>query len=211
MNPVRHLDDVSLLPQPITHQSVARDTDPDRDVVALMNLGDATAALRQLMQRHGAAVYRYCRAALNDATLAEDVQQQVFLHAFRSLPGFRGQSRLRTWLFGIARHRVLDAAKARRRRRATWVEIESAIDVVDDRPSLEEQFHDAQLHQVLTACLAELDEAARTALLLRYQQGFSFEEMAKICGERPGTLQARVSRTLPLLRKWVAEQLGPQK
>src|SRR5580765_5241502 len=89
--------------------------DPDSDVVALVANGDMTGAIRRLMQRHGTAVYRYCREALRDATLADDVQQQVFIEAFRDLRSFNGRSSLRTWVFAIARHRVLDAAKARRR------------------------------------------------------------------------------------------------
>jgi DNA-directed RNA polymerase specialized sigma24 family protein len=48
-----------------------------------------------------------------------------------------------------------------------------------------------------------LAEAARTAVLLHYQQGFTFEEMAVICGEKPGTLQARVARALKALRACV--------
>src|SRR5262249_11547038 len=89
--------------------------DPDSDVLGLVANGDMKGALRRLMQRHGTSVYRYCREALRDRALAEDVQQQVFVSAFRDLPKFSGRSTVRTWLFAIARHRVLDAAKSRRR------------------------------------------------------------------------------------------------
>ena len=47
-----------------------------------------------------------------------------------------------------------------------------------------------------------------TAVVLRYQHGFTFEEMAVICNEKPGTLQARVSRALPLLRACVERTGG---
>src|SRR5262249_23650225 len=80
------------------------------------------------------AVYRYCRIALGDTVLADDVHQQVFIEAFRDLPGFAGRSTLRTWLFGIARHRVLDAAKRRRRARA-HLDITGGADLPDPRPS----------------------------------------------------------------------------
>jgi RNA polymerase sigma factor (sigma-70 family) len=96
----------------------ARRVDPDRDVLALVEAGDVPAALRHLMRRHGAAVYRYCREALRATALADDVHQQVFIEAFRDLPKFRGRSNVRTWLFAIARNRVLDAAKTRKRAQA---------------------------------------------------------------------------------------------
>src|SRR4030095_7994221 len=94
------------------------DVDPDSDVLDQVANGDMTGALRRLMQRHGTSVFRYCREALRDRALAEDVHQQVFIAAFRDLPQCSGRSTVRTWLFAIARHRLLDAAKSRRRARS---------------------------------------------------------------------------------------------
>jgi RNA polymerase sigma-70 factor (ECF subfamily) len=181
--------------------------DPDSDVVALVANGDMTGALRRLMQRHGTAVYRYCREALRDATLADDVQQQVFIEAFRDLRSFHGRSSVRTWVFAIARHRVLDAAKARHRAQS-HVDASDAATVPDPRPSPGETIDDARLHEALLACLAELPEQVRTVLLLRFQQGFTFEEMAVVCQERPGTLQAKVTRALPVLRACIENRTG---
>jgi DNA-directed RNA polymerase specialized sigma24 family protein len=110
-----------------------RAADPDSDVIGLVANGDMTGALRRLMQRHGTSVFRYCREALRDRALAEDVQQQVFIAAFRDLPKFSGRSTVRTWLFAIARHRVLDAAKSRRRARS-HVDSEDAAHIPDPRP-----------------------------------------------------------------------------
>jgi RNA polymerase sigma-70 factor (ECF subfamily) len=176
-----------------------RRADPDRDVLALVDAGDTRAALRILMERHGAAVHRYCSGALHDAALADDVQQQVLIEAYRDLPEFAGRSTVRTWLFGIARHRVLDAAKARARVQAR-IEADNQADAPDPAPATGELLDDARLGQHLAACLAELDEKVRTALLLRFQHDFTFEQMAEICGEKSGTLQVRVARALPVLR-----------
>jgi RNA polymerase sigma-70 factor (ECF subfamily) len=184
----------------------ALDRDPDADVLALVGR-DTRGALQRLMRRHGRAVYRYCRTALGDAVLADDIHQQVFIEAFRDLPGFAGRSTLRTWLFGIARHRVLDAAKRRRRARA-HLDAASSADLPDPRPSPGEGLDDAQLQAALVDCLAALDEPIRAAVLLRYQQGLTYEEMAEICGEKAGTLQARVSRALRKLRDRLEGQLA---
>jgi RNA polymerase sigma-70 factor (ECF subfamily) len=184
----------------------ARGRDPDADVLALVGR-DTKAALHRLMQRHGRAVYRYCRIALGDAVLADDIHQQVFIEAFRDLPAFAGRSTVRTWLFGIARHRVLDAAKRRRRARAR-LDVSGGDDLPDPRPSPGEGLDDAQLRAALVTCLATLDGPIRTAVLLRYQQGLTYEEMAEICGEKAGTLQARVSRALRKLRDRLEGQLA---
>lgn len=173
--------------------------DADQDVVRLVDAGDRDGALRLLMQRHGTAVYRYCREALRDATLADDVHQRVFIEAHRDFTKFARRSLLRTWLFAIARHRVLDALKSRKRAHAHLEDDESA-DLPDPRPSPAERIDDARLREALAACLDELGEHVRSAVLLRYQQGFTFEEMAEVCDAQAGTLQARVQRALPKLR-----------
>jgi RNA polymerase sigma-70 factor (ECF subfamily) len=176
-------------------------------VLALVG-GDTRAALHRLMQRHGRAVYRYCRIALGDAVLADDVHQQVFIEAFRDLPGFARRSSVRTWLLGIARHRVLDAAKCRRRARA-HLDVDAGADLPDPGPSARDGLDAAELQAALVTCLAALGEPVRTAVLLRYQQGLTYEEMAEICGEKSGTLQARVSRALRKLRDRIEGHLEP--
>jgi RNA polymerase sigma-70 factor (ECF subfamily) len=176
-----------------------RHYDSDKDVIELVQRGEYHDALRRLMQHHGTAVFRYCREALRDAALAEDVQQQVFIEAYRNLGRFSGHSSLRTWLFGIARHRVLDTAKRRRRSQCRLDEA-TLGDLPDPRPSVGESIDDRRWHKALLMALAELPASTRDAVLLRFRQGMSYEGMAAICAEKPGTLQARVVRALPHLR-----------
>jgi RNA polymerase sigma-70 factor (ECF subfamily) len=181
--------------------------DPDRDIVELIDRGDLNLALTSLMRRHGTAVYRYCREELHDRTLADDVHQQIFIHAFRDLTRFAHRSTLRTWLFAIARHRVLDAAKSRRRAQA-HIEEDDTADTPDPTPPPGERLDEARLHRALITCLRKLGGHVRHVLVLRYQQGFTFEELGEICREKPGTLQARVARALPAIRKCIEARTG---
>jgi RNA polymerase sigma factor (sigma-70 family) len=186
---------------------VARSDDPDADIVCLIERGDHTAALTVMMKRHGTAVYRYCREELHDRTLADDVHQQIFIQAHRDLARFAARATLRTWLFAIARHRVLDAAKSRRRAQA-HIEEDDTADTPDPSPPPGDRLDEARLHQALVACLRELGDHIRGALILRYQQAFTFEELSAIFKEKPGTLQARVMRALPLLRICIEQRTG---
>ena len=185
----------------------AQSNDADRDILRMAAEGDMARATRVLMKRHGRSVYRYCREALRDATLADDVQQQVFIEAHRDLATFAGRSTVRTWLFAIARHRVLDAAKSRTRARA-HIEDDATADTVDPTPPPDERLDDAELIEALVACVGKLSTQVRAAVLLRYQLGFTFEEMAVICDEKAGTLQARVMRVLPLLKACIEQRTG---
>lgn len=179
---------------------------PDSDVLELIAAGDTRGALGRLMLRHGANVYRYCRQALGDPELAEDVRQQIFIEAFRDLPKFAGRSSLRTWLFSIARHRVLDAARRRRRSEARVQEREHAdlATMGDPRPSPAEAL---ELRQTLEASLATLGVDERITVLLRFQLGFSFQEIAQLCGASPGAHHARVARALPQLRQRIQARI----
>jgi RNA polymerase sigma-70 factor (ECF subfamily) len=186
----------------------AAPADPDADVLARVDRGDCKGAVHVLMERHGAAAYRYCHAALHDAALAADVHQQVFVEAFRDLPRFARRSAVRVWLFAIARHRVLDAAK-RRRTAQHYLALAAETDAPDPGPSPAESIDDARLRAALAVGLAELPAKVRVAVLLRYQQGFTYTEMAAICGERATALCARVERALPVLRRCIEAHLGP--
>ena len=64
---------------------------------------------------------------------------------------------------------------------------------------------DAISHQRLEKAFQRLRPKVRIAILLRYREGLSYAEMAAICDERPATLQARVSRALPVLRRYLGE------
>jgi RNA polymerase sigma-70 factor (ECF subfamily) len=171
------------------------------DILSAMERGDHTAALRLLMQEYGAAVHRYCRQLVDDADLADEAHQTTFVQAYEGLGRFAGRSSLRTWLFGIAHHRCLDLLKISRRRQKRFL----LMDELPDRPAPAETVEDRLAGRVrisaLGQCLRQLAPRVRAAVLLRFQQGLTYEEMARLEGDRPATLQARVVRALPVLRR----------
>jgi RNA polymerase sigma factor (sigma-70 family) len=168
-----------------------------------LDAGDRRRALEVLMSHYGKAIYGYCRRMVRDPDLADDLLQTTFLQAHNSLPGFDGRSTLRTWLFGIAHHRCLDAVKARQRWWRRINPLEEIHDVAADVDDLEDKAIAADIRRVLDACLERLAPQARAAVLLRFYEGYSYVEMADISSDRAPTLQARVVRALPLLRRCV--------
>jgi RNA polymerase sigma-70 factor, ECF subfamily len=174
----------------------------DSDVLAALAAKDLRRALTVLMDRYGHGVYRFAYEMTRDASIAEDVRQTVFVEAYRDLEKFQGKSAIRSWLFGIARHRCLDHTKSRNRwwrryKNDTPVEAEVLEPVAD---------HDldrTMMARVLVLCLERLQPAAREAVVLRYQLEMAYDEIAQVTGDRVGTLQQRVARALPVLRKCV--------
>lgn len=174
---------------------------PDEQALQALERGDRRAALVILMSEYGADIHRYCYKILRNRTAADDVHQLVFIQAFESFGSFSGGSSLRTWLYGIANHRCLDACKASRRWFHRFKLGTETHDEVDPAPSGEDQVAAKGVVEALDGCLEKLEPHIRVAIVLRYQEGFSYEQMSQICQEKPATLQARVARAMPLLRR----------
>ncbi len=176
---------------------------PEEEIAQRYASGAVDEALTILMETYGEEVYRHCHQVLGDATLAADVHQTVFVHAYRDMQHFSGRSSYRTWLFAIARHRCLDAIKMRKRRRLRFILGDSRAhqQAIDPRMGARETLEEVAQSEKMTRALQTLKPDVRIAVLLRYREEMSFEQMSEICGERPATLQARVARALPKLRR----------
>ncbi len=172
-------------------------------LLALIESNDSKSALEEIARLYGGPVYRYIRHTVGTDDLADDVWQTTLLQAYRDLDKFKGRSSLRSWLYGIARHRCLDAIKSRGRRRQRFPAKSEAMDEPDSAPAADERLSDHQVMDALETCLQELEPQTRTVLLLRYQQGFSYKEIAEICRIKSDALRARVSRAMPRLRRCI--------
>lgn len=83
----------------------------DGDIQAALRANDMRRALTLMMNRYGDEVYRFAYALTHSEHLADEVRQQVFVEVYRDLASFGGRASLRAWVFGITRHRCLDATK----------------------------------------------------------------------------------------------------
>jgi RNA polymerase sigma factor (sigma-70 family) len=163
--------------------------------------GERKQALTLLMELYGTAIYNYCRHTLGDADDADDVLQTTFSQAFADLMTFRGETSFRSWLYGIARHRCLDKRKTEGRRKHLFENTETLPDLEAPEATAEQLALMTQYRKYLLACLGKLEAPVRDALLLRFMEQMSYEEMATLTGERAATLQMRVARAMPGLRK----------
>lgn len=186
--------------------SAGASPDPERAALAALDRGSPDEALAILMRAYGTAVYRYCRQMVTDDDLAQEVHQMTFVQAHEGLGRFARRSSLRTWLFGIARHRCLDFLKMHRRRHKRFGPIEEAPDLPEPASSAEDRLSERSVARILESCLRGLAPRVRAAVLLRYQQGLSYPEIARLSNEKAPTLQVRVARALPLLRRCLEEK-----
>jgi len=195
---------LSLIHEP--RESPGTPSDPERAALAALDRGSLDDALALLMREYGTAIYRYCRQMMADDDLAQEVQQMTFVQAHEGLARFARRSSLRSWLFGIARHRCLDHLKMHRRRYKRFGPIDEASDLPEPGGSAEDRLSERSVARVLESCLRGLAPRVRTAVLLRFQQGLSYPEIARLSNEKAPALQVRVARALPLLRRCLEEK-----
>jgi RNA polymerase sigma-70 factor (ECF subfamily) len=192
-----------------SHAEVTRASDP---------FGTDTAFAR-LVAPHRTALQAHCYRMLGSLQDAEDALQETLLRAWRGLPGFRGTSSLRTWLYRIATNVCLRALE-RRPRRALPDELSPptapheepggpAGDVLWLEPypdaGLEYEARES-VELAFIAALQHLPERQRAVLLLRDVLGFAPAEIA----EALGTTAAAVSSTLQRAHRAVEEKLPEQ-
>jgi RNA polymerase sigma-70 factor, ECF subfamily len=186
-----------------------RAMDTDQDIVELFQARKYDKALVMLMDRHEHGVFRFCCTLLSNEELAKDVTQIAFIHAHRDMSTFAGRSTLKSWLFAIARNRARDAGRGPKvDKLGTPLDEFTSLRLEDSARSPDMRISDIELAEALRGCLEALNEAEIAAVLLRYQQDMSFEEMSQVTGEKPGTLQARVARAVEKVRRCIEKKTG---
>ncbi|HZJ52608.1 MAG TPA: RNA polymerase sigma factor [Myxococcaceae bacterium] len=178
----------------------------DERIRRAVRAGEGDAALRMLMDAYGTQLFAVCSRFIPDRALAEDVHQTCFVQAYQSLSRVLERESIAAWLMAIARNRCLDALKIHRRRRRWQVLHATLPEVGDGHSTAEDEVHRASLVQRLRRALDVLSTEARRAVELRYDEMLSYEEMSQLCGARPGTLQMRVTRAMPALRRSLEAQ-----
>jgi RNA polymerase sigma-70 factor (ECF subfamily) len=161
--------------------------------------GKRDEALKVLMTAYGAPIAAFVARVLRDRELAHDVYQQTFLDAFQGMDGFQGRGTLWSWLCGIAYHRCLDELRRVRRTEArdVFAVFEELVEQADPATGPDQ----VATRQALEQCLGQLSPPMRSQLLMRCFLGFSYGEIAEMVGATHSTVQVRVSRMLPRLRR----------
>lgn len=161
--------------------------------------GDANA-FESLVHAYEKTVYNLALRTLGNQQDAEDVTQEAFLKAYRSLSNFRGESKFSVWLYRIVSNLCLDQLRARQRRPTQSLSVENAEGETDELEIPDEHFAPEKLldrkltRESVQRGLAALPDEARQILLLRELQGLSYEEIGNVLDLEPGTVKSRIFR-----------------
>jgi RNA polymerase sigma-70 factor (ECF subfamily) len=168
-------------------------TDPDATIVRRVLAGDAEA-FGVLVDRHHARCLRLATHLLADPAEAEDAVQEALLRAYRFLGRYREHDRFGAWLTRIVVNQCRTAAARRRRalpHALEWGTTEGVVPAGDDEAARRDELHRA---------LAHLPAEQREAVVLRYADDLTFDEMATATGATVAAMKMRVQRACRRLR-----------
>jgi RNA polymerase sigma-70 factor (ECF subfamily) len=147
------------------------------------------AAYRECYQQYASKLMRLLNGILRNKARAEELVQETFVAAFRSIAGFRGEVSIGTWLARIATNRAYNAIRDEARAKRT-------APPLDEEPvsRLEPHVEGRDMVRKVMAILGQMDPPKKLALLLQ-AEGYTVAEIAEISGEPRGTILARLSRS----------------
>ena len=168
----------------------------DATLVERLPRDDSGEELRELYRRYSGELFGFACNALGDRDLAEEIVQDVFARAWRHAEGYDPRrASVRTWLYSIARNRVVDA-----RRRAAVRPGVAATPETESPAELDRTLEQAVLRWQIAAALARLSPEHREVIRLAHYGGLTLREIAERKGIPLGTVKSRTSYALRSLR-----------
>ena len=176
--------------------------DDGRAIEGLIAEGAYREALAKCAQVYAVALGRLCMAFTGSQAESEELVQETLIAAFDAFPQYRAEGSVRAWLFGIARRICGKHTELRARR-------EAKLRLVHDSrrgPDASELAALRERAERARAALAKLKPSEREAVVLRFEAGLSFRELAIACGVDEAAARKRVSRALARLREELGEE-----
>ena len=186
----------------------------DAELVARARQGDH-GAYEELVRRHHRRIYALVYHMTGHREDAEDLVQDVFIKAYASLSGFKGDSGFYTWVYRIAVNRTLNFLKQRGRKSGD-LSLDNLDDAVERDPAFvelrarESPLREAglsELQKKLNEALQRLSEKHRTVVVMHDIEGIPHDEIARLLGVSAGTVRSRLFYARQQLQNELSEYL----
>lgn len=172
----------------------------DEQLVDRVKNGDRDA-YRQLVERYQAYVFSTILRMVRQRQLAEDLAQETFLQAYRSLPGFDGRSRFSSWLYRIAHNKAIDWSRSRAKKEQSGETELQDVYKTDD--SVEDEVVIRDISRRLRQLISKMPPHYRDVLSMYFEQELSLGEIAEQLRVPRKTVQTRFIRgKKQLFQKW---------
>lgn len=184
----------------------------DAELVRKAKAGDLKA-YDQLTVLYRDAVYSVVFRMVRNRQEAEDLTQDTFIKAFRSLRSFNEEYAFSTWLFKIATNNCIDFFRKRKLKTYSmeneirYKDDEIRHEYADDGKTAVEELIDDEKKEMIHEAIDRLPEKYREVIHLRHKEEKSYEEIAQMLNLPLGTVKARIFRAREILKKELKDRL----
>jgi RNA polymerase sigma-70 factor (ECF subfamily) len=185
-----------------------RQDEEDQQVLNTVATG-GMIAFERLYQLYERRVYHYVCTLVHDPAVAEEVLVDTMTAVWRGAGSFAHTSRVSTWIFGIARHKALDALR-RSTRNQQHVSLDQALDLPNRGDCAEDQVHRSQVTVLTKHALAMLSKEHQEVLRLTFYEELPYQEVAILLSIPTNTVKTRVFYAKQQLKKHL-ERLGQRE
>ncbi|MDQ2854744.1 MAG: sigma-70 family RNA polymerase sigma factor [Acidobacteriota bacterium] len=200
------VDELSIEGRPGARAGVLMNS--SADLIARACQGDQES-FRLIFERYSRPVIGFLYDLVSDRELAEELTQETFVRAYRNLATMREETKLSTWLFGIARNVAREALRARvRDNHHMDLDDKAVLELSDTGPVPVERLLGKELNEVVRRSLAALDEDKRLVFTLKVFQQCSYEEIAEITGFSIAKLKTDLHRARSEMRRRIRPYAG---
>jgi RNA polymerase sigma-70 factor, ECF subfamily len=183
----------------------------DDEALMLLTARDHRRAFEVLAGRHLRPLTSYCAKFLGSPRAGEEIAQDALVEVWGARDRYRA-GRFQVFLFTVARNRCLNRLRDERRR-SPWAggaphEDAEGAEVPSDRPDQLDAMLERERERRARSALLELAPKLREAVLLRFDQGLDYAQIARIVGRPEVTVRSRVFHALRRLRAALGEETG---
>ena len=171
--------------------------DSDENLVAELREGNE-AAFNRIVERYKREMYALAYRFTGNHQDADDIAQETFLKAYRSVRSFRGDSSLRTWLYRIAVNTSINHLK--KGKKSVWVELDTQRQAPAVGPKGEQKLLEKEFQARLEQAIARLPQKQKKTLILKVFQELKFSEIAAVMKCSIGTAKANFFHAVSKLK-----------
>ena len=200
------MEAVSLASQPSARAGALMNS--SGEIIALARRGDDDA-FRLIFERYARPIISFIYDMVGRRDLAEELTQETFVRAYKNLSGLRDDTKLSTWLFGIAKNVARESLRTRHREdHKVELDDDRVIELKDDNLPPDRALLDKELNGVIQDALSSLDEDKRMVFTLKVFHQRSYEEIAEITGFSIPKLKTDLHRARAEMKRRIRPYLG---
>ena len=185
--------------------------DTSENLIAHARRGDEDA-FRLLFERYTRPIASFIFYMVNDQDAAEELAQETFARAYKSISSLREETKISTWIFGVAKNVAREALRKRQQENRHFERDASTLaELCDNNASPDKELHDKEISKAIQLAVSQLDEDKRVVFTLKIYHQMSYEDISEVTGFSLPKVRNDLHRARAEMRRKLGRFVGRKK